>query len=178
MQNAGCLKAFSDKDQKAFETAQAIGCPSFTLVAISNLDWNQTPGTVRLPSECRTMHWWCGRLFATFDQGDHPNSRERGWRSSSLAWNRRAFSGWAVCSVFHLPDGLVYPALCFPDMKEYIFSHKPKRQPDCMYFSLGDKERKTRNPVLRSVRQNTEEIQAFYQDKGIETVFQLSPGNL
>ena len=63
-------------------------------------------------------------------------------------------------------------------MKEYIFSHKLKRQPDCMYFSLGDKERKTRNPVLRSVRQNTEEIQAFYQDKGIETVFQLSPGNL
>ena len=47
-----------------------------------------------------------------------------------------------------------------------------------MYFSLGDKERKTRNPVPRSVRQNTEEIQAFYQDKGIETVFQLSPGNL
>lgn len=35
-----CLKAFSDNHQKAFETAQAIGCPSFTLVAISNLDWN------------------------------------------------------------------------------------------------------------------------------------------
>ena len=68
-------------------------------------------------------------------------------------------------------------SLWFPGMKEYIFSHKPKRQPDCMYFSLGDKENKTRNPVLRNVRQNTEETQAFYQDKGIDTVFQLNPGN-
>ena len=68
-------------------------------------------------------------------------------------------------------------SLWFPGMKEYIFSHKPKRQPDCMYFSLGDKENKTWNSVLRTVRQNTEETQAFYQDKGIDTVFQLNPGN-
>ena len=62
-------------------------------------------------------------------------------------------------------------------MKEYIFSHEPKRRPDCVYFSLGDKESKTRNPILRSVRQDTEEIQAFYQAKGIDTAFQLNPGN-
>lgn len=46
-----------------------------------------------------------------------------------------------------------------------------------MYFSLGDKESKTRNPILKSVRQNTGEIQAFYQGKGIDTVFWLNPGN-
>lgn len=65
-------------------------------------------------------------------------------------------------------------SLWFPSVKEYIFSHEPKRWPDCMYFSLGDKESKTRNQVLRNVRQNTEEIQAFYQAKGIDTVFQLT----
>ena len=68
-------------------------------------------------------------------------------------------------------------SLWFPGMKEYILSHEPKRRPDHIYFSLGDKESKTRNPILRNVRQNTEEIQAFYQDKGIDTVFQLNPGN-
>ena len=62
-------------------------------------------------------------------------------------------------------------------MKEYIFSHEPKCLPDYMYFSLGDTESKTRNQVLRNVRQNPEEIQAFYQAKGIDTVFQLNPGN-
>ena len=67
--------------------------------------------------------------------------------------------------------------LCRSSMKKYIFSHEPKHWPDCMYFSLGDKESKTRNTVLQSVRQNTEEIHTFYQSKGIDTVFQLNPGN-
>ena len=62
-------------------------------------------------------------------------------------------------------------------MKEYIFSHELKRRPDCMYFSLGDKESKTRNTVLQSVQKNTEEIHAFYQARGIDTVFHLNSGN-
>lgn len=62
-------------------------------------------------------------------------------------------------------------------MKEYIFAHEPKRRPDCIYLSLGNKESKTRNPFLKTVRQNTEEIQSFYQSKEIDTVFQLNPGN-
>lgn len=62
-------------------------------------------------------------------------------------------------------------------MKEYIFSHEQKRRPDRMCFSLGDKGSKTRNPVLKSVRQNTEEIHDFYQGKGSVTIFQMNPGN-
>lgn len=34
------LNTFSDEGQKVYETAQATSCPPFTLVAISNLDWN------------------------------------------------------------------------------------------------------------------------------------------
>ena len=68
-------------------------------------------------------------------------------------------------------------SLWFPGFKEYIFSHEPKKPPDCIYFSLGDKEAKTRNPVLKTVQENTETIRAFYQSKGIDTVFRLNPGN-
>ncbi|SCH17996.1 Predicted hydrolase of the alpha/beta superfamily [uncultured Clostridium sp.] len=34
------LNTFSDEGQKVYEATQAIGCPPFTLVAISDLDWN------------------------------------------------------------------------------------------------------------------------------------------
>lgn len=34
------LNAFSTEGQKVYEVAQAAGCSSFTLVAISDLDWN------------------------------------------------------------------------------------------------------------------------------------------
>lgn len=46
-----------------------------------------------------------------------------------------------------------------------------------MYFSLGDKESNAKNPILRTVQENTEEICAYYQRRGIDTVLQLNPGN-
>lgn len=109
--------------------------------------------------------------------------RERATRASGMAWDRRVLSGRAVCPVRHLPDGCVLQGgvhVRFPVVSWFqriCFSHEPKRRPDCIYFSLGDKEVKTRNPVLKTVQENTEEIQAFYQNKGIDTVFHLNPGN-
>ena len=35
------LNTYSDKGQQVFDVAQAAGCPPFTLVTISNLDWNR-----------------------------------------------------------------------------------------------------------------------------------------
>ena len=52
-----------------------------------------------------------------------------------------------------------------------------KIKPDNMYFSLGDKECKTRNRFLKCVQQNTEEIAQFYKSKGIDTIFELNPGS-
>ena len=101
------------------------------------------------------------------------------------AW--RGIAGYSLAGLFALYAicqtdvfsrvGCMSGSLWFPGFKEYIFSHEPKRRPDCIYFSLGDKEARTRNPVLKPVRENTEEIRAFYQDHGIDTVFQLNPGN-
>lgn len=34
------LHTFADEGQKIFDNARAVGCPPFTLVAISDLDWN------------------------------------------------------------------------------------------------------------------------------------------
>ena len=71
----------------------------------------------------------------------------------------------------------IYSSLWSPEMKDYIFSHEPKRCPECACFFLGDKESKTRNPVLRTVKENTEAILAYYQSKGIDAVFQFNQGN-
>ena len=102
-------------------------------------------------------------------------SRWRGIAGYSLAGLFALYAIYQTDLFSHV--GSMSGSLWFPRMKECLFSHEPKRRPDRMYFSLGDKESKTRNPVLKSVRQNTEEIHAFYQSKGVDTVFQLNPGN-
>ena len=57
----------------------------------------------------------------------------------------------------------------FEGIMEYVCSHEMKRKPDCLYFSLGDKESSTDNPILNVVQQNTQEIETLCHGKGIET---------
>ena len=101
------------------------------------------------------------------------------------AW--RGIAGYSLAGLFALYAiyqtdmfsrvGCMSGSLWFPGFKEYICSHEPKRRPDRIYFSLGDREAKTRNPVLKTVQENTEVIHAFSQAQGVDTVFQLNPGN-
>lgn len=68
-------------------------------------------------------------------------------------------------------------SLWFPDFKEYAMNHELKKKPERLYISLGDKECKTRNPYLKVVQANTEELAAFYQSQQIDMKYQLNPGN-
>ena len=180
------LNTFSNEGQKVYEAAQTAGCPPFTLVAISDLDWNHdmvpwdSPPALKNAEPCTGGADDYLRLLA---EEIIPTAEKE--ITGVPSWRRIA--GYSLAGLFALYAiyqtdlfsriGSMSGSLWFPSMKEYIFSHEPKQWPDCMYFSLGDKESKTRNPILRSVRQNTEDLQSFFQDKGIDTVFQLNPGN-
>ena len=180
------LNAFSDEGQKVYGAAQPDGCPPFTLVTISNLDWNRDMAPWDSPAAFKKGEPFTGgaddylRLLV-----EEIIPRAEKELPGPPAW--RGIAGYSLAGLFALYAiyrtdvfsrvGCMSGSLWFPGFKEYIFSHEPKRQPDCVYFSLGDKEAKTRNPVLKTVQENTEEIQTFYQNKGIDTVFQLNPGN-
>ena len=180
------LNTFSDEGQKVYEAAQAAGCPPFTLVAISDLDWNHDMAPWDSPPAFKNAEPCTGgaddylrllteEIIPTAEKEINGVPRWRGIAGYSLAG---LFALYAICrTALFSRVGSISGSLWFPGIKEYILSREAKRLPDCMYFSLGDKESKTRNPVLRSVRQNTEEIQAFYRGKGIDTVFQLNSGN-
>ena len=180
------LNTFSDEGQKVYGGAQATGCAPFTLVAISNLDWNHDMVPWDGPSSFKNAEPCTGgaddylrllteEIIPTAEKGIAGVPCWRGIAGYSLAGLFALYAIYQTDLFSHV--GSMPGSLWYSGMKEYIFSHEPKRRPDCIYFSLGDKESKTRNPVLRSVRQNTEEIQAFYQAKEIDTVFQLNPGN-
>ena len=180
------LNTFSDEGRKVYEAAQATGCPPFTLVAISDLDWNHDMVPWDSPPAFKNAEPCTGGAddyLRLLTREIIPTAEKE--LPGVPSW--RGIAGYSLAGLFALYAiyrtdlfsriGSMSGSLWFPGMKDYIFSHEPKRWPDCVYFSLGDKESKTRNPILRSVRQSTEEIQAFYQDKGIDTVFQLNPGN-
>ena len=180
------LNTYSNEGQKVYEAAQAVGCPPFSLVTISNLDWNHDIAPWGSPAAFKKVEPFTSgaddylRLLV-----EEIIPRAEKELPGPPAW--RGIAGYSLAGLFALYAGYqtdvfsrvgcISGSLWFPGFKEYVFSHEPKRRPDCIYFSLGDKEAKTRNPVLKTVQENTEEIQAFYQGEGIDTVFQLNSGN-
>ena len=180
------LNTFSGEGQKIYEAARAANYPQFTLVAISDLDWNHDmvpwdgPSAFKNADPCTGgaddyLRLLTEEIIPTAEKEIAGVPCWRGIAGYSLAGLFALYAIYQTDLFYHV--GSMSGSLWYSGMKEYIFSHEPKRRPDCIYFSLGDKENKTRNPVLRNVRQNTEEIQAFYQAKGIDTVFHLNPGN-
>ena len=158
------LNTFSNEGQKVYEATQTAGCPPFTLVAISDLDWNHdmvpwdSPPAFRNADACTGgaddyLRLLTEEIIATAEKKIAGVPCWRGIAGYSLAG---LFALYAIYRTdLFSRVGSMSGSLWFPGMKEYIFSHEPKRRPDCVYFSLGDKESKTRNPILRSVRQNT-----------------------
>ena len=68
-------------------------------------------------------------------------------------------------------------SLWYPGVEDYLKRTAPVLPPERIYLSLGDKEAKTRHPVLRSVQDITEHLRDHYRSLGIDTRWELNPGN-
>ena len=68
-------------------------------------------------------------------------------------------------------------SLWFPGFSEFATSHAFARKPERVYFSLGDRESRTKHPVMRLVEDNTRRLCDAYAAQGVETAFELNPGS-
>lgn len=82
-------------------------------------------------------------------------------------YNTGLFTGVVACS----------GSFWYPDFTSYVQAHDFITQPSCIYFSLGDKETRLKNPVLNTVEERTRWLCERYNRMGINTVFQLNNGN-
>lgn len=65
----------------------------------------------------------------------------------------------------------------FPDFVEYAANHKFAGEVDSLYFSLGKRESRTRNPVLSKVEENTKWLVEYYQREGYSVYYEENEGN-
>ena len=155
------LNTFQEEGETVFRALRVACCPPLSLVAISGLDWSRdmTP-------------WEIPPIFAEQEIG-------------SVSW--RGIAGYSLAGLFALYSlyrtdifaraASVSGSLWYPQFSDYALSHQMKRVPDRLYLSLGDKESKTRNPYLKTVQKNTQELAEFYQRQNIKTKFRLNAGN-
>ncbi len=77
-----------------------------------------------------------------------------------------AFAGAVSCS----------GSLWFPGFPEFCRENAPIGRPEGVYFSLGDRESRTRNPVMAAVEENTAAVCRLFCERGYDAVFELNPG--
>ena len=86
------------------------------------------------------------------------------------------FALWATCNC-HVFKGVaaVSPSVWFPGFVDYAKRHTP--QTGSIYLSLGDKEKKTRNPVMATVGTAIIQLQGIFAGKEIPCVLEWNEGN-
>ena len=67
------------------------------------------------------------------------------------------------------------PSVWFPGFTDYLRAN-PARS-GAVYLSLGDREEKTRNPVMAEVGNRIRQAEEILQGQGVKTVLEWNPGN-
>lgn len=163
-----------------------LGCLPFTLVAIGGLDWNRELSVWPCDAITATSEPFAGEAAAFLHELTHkiiPSieaplaapPRLRAIAGYSLAG---LFALWACCKTdLFSRVASVSGSLWFPGFAEYLDENLPQGALDVAYLSLGKKEHKTPNRMMREVLADTKRCEQTLQDRGAKTLFEHNPGN-
>ena len=180
------LNTFEKEGEQVLYVLREGGCPPFTLVSVSSLDWNHDMSPWEIPPVFKNADPCTGGAddyLRILIERIVPEAEKE--IKGTVSW--RGIAGYSLAGLFALYSlyrtdifsraASMSGSLWYPGITEYISSHTMKKTPDYLYFSLGSKEARTRNPYMKTVQENTEMIEKYYRENGISTAFQLNPGN-
>ena len=180
------LNTYTGDGESVMREVRKISADDVNVLVIGNLDWNHdmTP-------------WYCPPLSADDTAATGGADEYLGLLLSEILPKARTLvcgspmrtciAGYSLAGLFALyamyrcdafdRAASISGSLWFPDFLEFAAGHDMLRKPDRIYLSLGDKEKKTRHPLLKTVQDNTEALAKHYRQLGIEVTFELNPGN-
>lgn len=155
-------------------------------LAIEGEDWNRDLSPWTAPAVFRQagdfggraaeyLSFLCEVVIPQTEQALGLEVRRRGLMGYSLAG---LFAVYAMFETDFFTDiASVSGSLWYDGFIEYIQGREPKRKPDHVYLSLGNKEKNTRNSRMARVWDCTLEVQRYLQNIGVDCVFVHHPGN-
>ena len=147
----------------------------FQMIAVKVDDWNLDLSPWKAPA-----------VFGNEDFGDGAASLlEEILRFCSDESKTYYLGGYSLAGLFSLwasyqtdrfaGIAAASPSVWFPGFLPYMKEHE--NQSRAVYLSLGDKEEKTKNPVMATVGDCIREAHAWLQQCGIRSTLEWNPGN-
>ena len=180
------FNTFEGDGEGVYKELQNMGCSFINLLVVGNIDWNHDMSPWYMPSiysKEKSFSGGADEYLKLLIDKILPRAKE-------LMDGEPKFTGIAgyslagLFAVYAMYKTDVFDrvacmsgSLWFHDFIEYCKRNEYKRLPDKIYFSLGDKEANTRNPVLKTVQDKTIELSEYFKSLGTEVIFELNPGN-
>lgn len=184
------LNTYGNEGKEVFDKCNYLKCKEFILVAISNLDWNNdmTP-------------WFAPRLnerdIDCLGKADDyikilinkiiPQVEECIKNNLKIEIEYFAIAGYSLAGLFAVycayktdmfkKIASASGSFWFPKFIDFVKENEISLDTKKIYFSLGNKEAKTRNQILFTVEKNTKELEKIYKNKGTQTIYEENEGN-
>ena len=179
------LNTFKGAGENIFTKVKAQeGVQDFALLAMHGMNWNEDLSPWKVPPIQKQGQDFQGQadpyLEFLLEQVLPRFLEERKPRYFAIAGYSLA-GLFALYSIFR--TNLFRRVACgsgsfwYPGFASYFESNTPLGKPDCVYLSLGDLERRTRNPFLKSVQEETQRIEKRLKGLDIDSTFVLNKGN-
>lgn len=184
------LNSYSDESEKVFEECAKLKCNDFILIAISNIDWNNEMTPYYAPKLYKNDSDYLGRAdeyIKLLESKIIPVMKEYIANELKMQISYFGIAGYSLGGLFAVYS--IYKTALFtriasasgsfwyPKIVDFIRENKTVSKVEKIYFSLGDQESKTQNKVFMSVETNTKEIEQFYRENGIATIYEENEGN-
>lgn len=179
------LNVFEGNGSDVWKECQKLNAPPFALAVISGLAWDEelSPWAAEPVFKDNNFAGRADGYLAELTTQLAPQVRGR--LNTPPLWE--ALAGYSMAGLF-----AVYAAyntdmfravasasgsLWYPNFTRYMQINAPSEALECAYFSLGDREHKTKNAVMASVKECTQQAQEILAGKGVRTCFELNEGN-
>lgn len=149
--------------------------PDFRLIAVKIADWNRELSPWEAPPVFG-KEGFGGGAEETLSE-ILPLCAEEGKRCYIGGYSLAGlFALWAACETDAFAGvAAASPSVWFPGFTDYVKAHGIRCSR--VYLSLGDREEKTRNPVMASVGDRIRELHALLAARGTDCILEWNPGN-
>lgn len=169
------LNSYDDEEGEKVWQELKNSSVDVNLIVISSLDWNSDMSPYSASSVFRhapDLSGGADKYLGLLTENIIPAAEEI---TGPVEW--RGIAGYSLAGLFALYSlfmtdafsrcASVSGSLWYPGFSSFAAQHEMMVRPQCIYFSLGDREEcRTRNPVLSTVQGETENIAALVERRG------------
>ena len=178
--------SFSDEGEAVYQELRKQNAPECSFLSISISDWQREMSpwpAAALSKDGESFSGGADVYLENLLSVILPWATERIHGKASFI----GIAGYSLAGLFALyalykTDAFTRVAsmsgsLWFPGIKEFCKENAMKILPEKLYLSIGDKESKTRHPILKTMQENTEDLIKYFKSMGIETTYEVNQGN-